>query len=497
MKINVSTIATTLSILMLMACNQKNESISKNETSVDVQNKGHELVLKMINKVGSYTELFDKHDVVYTYTYLTPEGKKDVSTEKYIFDGELSYGAYKVHERSLTDLNGTIEQGYDGNSYWLRHEGKLVNNEKYLKRVAFNRPTNFYWFTMMQKLADPGLIYNYIGEPTVGSDNYDIVKVSFESTDDKPTDIYQLYINKETALVDQFLFTVADFGVMETPFLMKLEYEKVDGILIPSQRQYKKSTWNGDVSQEPWINVTWSDIKFNNNLSKEIFKPKDMKTIANTKSPLKEKLDKKKADFELKADAKKKSIYKDGIEAVVKSGIVESAKQVGDIAPDFVLKNAVGKTVSLQDYLGKGKVILTWYRGGWCPYCNLTLHELQQELDNFKEAGANLLALTPELPDKSISTAEKNDLQFEVLSDLGNKVAKSYGIVFKLTDEVAEIYNNAFDMNGYNGDTSNELPLAATYIIGEDGKILYSFLDADYRNRAEPSELLAFLKENK
>lgn len=208
-------------------------------------------------------------------------------------------------------------------------------------------------------------------------------------------------------------------------------------------------------------------------------------------------MEEKKANFEVKADEHKKSAYAEGLASVEKSGIVSSSKQVGDIAPDFVLKNALGKEVSLKEYLAKGWVVLTWYRGGWCPYCNLTLNQLQQELPNFNLNGANLIALTPELPDKSISTAEKHDLKFEVLSDVGNVIAKKYGIVFKLTDEVAKMYNKSFDMNGYNGDKSNELPLAATYIINQEGKIVYAFLDADYRNRAEPSELTSFLKKNR
>lgn len=216
----------------------------------------------------------------------------------------------------------------------------------------------------------------------------------------------------------------------------------------------------------------------------------------NEEKALKSKLDAKKANFELKADETKKRIYKEGIEAVENSGITSSALQVGDQAPNFTLNNALGKPIALYDHLKNGKVILTWYRGGWCPYCNLTLHELQEELSNFKANGATLIALTPELPDQSMSTAEKNDLEFEVLSDVGNTIAKEYGIVFKLTDQVAEIYNEAFDMNGYNGDESNELPLAATYIINQDGVIEYAFLDADYRNRAEPSDLTSFLKKN-
>jgi len=125
----------------------------------------------------------------------------------------------------------------------------------------------------------------------------------------------------------------------------------------------------------------------------------------------------------------------------------------------------------------------------------MTLHKLQEELPDFKATGANLLALTPELPDKSISTKEKHQLEFEVLSDLGNKIAHEYGIVFKLIPDVADIYQKGFDMHGHNGDESDELPLAATYIIDENGVIQYAFLDAEYRNRAEPSEILAVLRQ--
>ncbi|MFA6677399.1 MAG: peroxiredoxin-like family protein [Bacteroidales bacterium] len=217
----------------------------------------------------------------------------------------------------------------------------------------------------------------------------------------------------------------------------------------------------------------------------------------NKEPTLQSMLDAQKDKFAAKADEETKRIYKEGQESIENSGILETALQVGDIAPDFKLKNALGETVSLYDYLKKGKVILTWYRGGWCPYCNLTLRQLQHKLPEFEANGANLIALTPELPDKSLSTAEKHDLKFEVLSDIGNKVGKEYGIVFKLTEEVAKIYNKAFDMNGYNGDKSNELPLPAAYIINQDGKIVYAFLNADYRKRAEPDVLIKFLQDNK
>lgn len=205
-------------------------------------------------------------------------------------------------------------------------------------------------------------------------------------------------------------------------------------------------------------------------------------------------LNQRKSEFEKTAPDDLKQIYAEGIKSVESSGILSSALNVGDKAPNFSLSNALGQPVSLSDYLKKGTVILTWYRGGWCPYCNLTLHRLQEELPNFKAAGANLLALTPELPDKSISTAEKHSLQFEVLSDVGNKVAREFGVVFKLTPAVAEKYQKAFDLHGFNGDESDELPLAATYVIDSSGIIRYAFLDTDYRNRAEPADIIKALK---
>lgn len=215
--------------------------------------------------------------------------------------------------------------------------------------------------------------------------------------------------------------------------------------------------------------------------------------MENTES-LKSELEAYKQKFLQKADEKKIKVYEEGIKDIIQKGILEKATKKGENAPNFTLKNALGKEVQLSDYLQKGKVILTWYRGGWCPYCNLTLRHLQEFLPQFKAEGASLLALTPELPDNSLKTSEKHNLEFEVLTDLDNKVAEEYGIVFKLTPEVAEYYKNAFDLEIYNGNDSNELPLAVTYVIDQNGMIAYTFIDADYRNRAEPQAILDFLK---
>lgn len=254
--------------IVCASCSNPEES---KEEQVVYENKGHELVAKMSEKVGEYQLLRDKHDVIYTYRYETPDGKADVSTEKYLFKGELSYGFYRQHERTFPDLEGAIEMAYDGNEYWLKNDGKILEDSAMLASVRFKRPTNFYWFAMFQKLLSPGVNYAYLGETKAKGNDYEIVKITYDSKDDRPTDIYQLYINKKTMLVDYFLFTVADYDVIEVPFLMELEYEKIDGFLIPTKRRYKKSTWEAEVTDEPWILVNWMDIKFNNGLTQEDF----------------------------------------------------------------------------------------------------------------------------------------------------------------------------------------------------------------------------------
>ncbi|MDB2462912.1 AhpC/TSA family protein [Algibacter sp.] len=219
-----------------------------------------------------------------------------------------------------------------------------------------------------------------------------------------------------------------------------------------------------------------------------------MKTNKNELASL---LNTKRQEGATKFSEEKKQIYADGIQSVADSGVLNKALNVGDKAPDFELKDAINEPISLYNELKNGPVILTWYRGGWCPYCNITLRYLQNKLPEFKNAGATLLALTPEVPDNSLDTSEKNNLEFKVLSDVGNTIAKAYGIVFTLTKDVATIYEAAFGLNEKNGDTSNQLPLAATYVIDTNGIIQYAFLDADYTARAEPDAILASLEKLK
>ncbi|GIJ97691.1 hypothetical protein CAPN001_22600 [Capnocytophaga stomatis] len=174
---------------------------------------------------------------------------------------------------------------------------------------------------------------------------------------------------------------------------------------------------------------------------------------------------------------------------------VSKALKVGDKAINFTLKNAKGEDVTLYSLLEKGNVIITWYRGGWCPYCNVALNQLQEKLPEFKSLNASLVALTPELPDHSLSTQEKNKLEFEVLTDLNNEVARLYGVVFKLDDKTAQRYEQALHLSSRNGTNSSELPVPATYIIDKKGKIRYAFVNPDYKERANPEVIIQELRK--
>lgn len=217
--------------------------------------------------------------------------------------------------------------------------------------------------------------------------------------------------------------------------------------------------------------------------------------------PLEAELNKFSASMSEQTPQDMARVLEAGMKTVEKSGVVQAAKQVGDAAPDFTLKNATGAEVNLKALLAKGPVVLTWYRGGWCPYCNLSLAALQKALPDFQAAGAQLVALTPELPDKAMTTAEKNGLKFEVLTDLNHQTARDYGIVYQLPANVAKIYKDAFklDLAAFNGSAAGDdmLPLAATYVIDQSGIIRHAFLTVDYRKRAEPSELVEFVKTMK
>ncbi len=187
--------------------------------------------------------------------------------------------------------------------------------------------------------------------------------------------------------------------------------------------------------------------------------------------------------------------FRRSIEELAASGIAGQAVKVGDVAPDFTLPNAVGAQVDLGDLLESGPVVISFYRGAWCPYCNLELQALQAHLDEFRAAGATLVAISPNTPDASLSLVEKHGLSFPVLSDLGNEVARRYRLVFAVPDYLeAEYRAIGHDIGAANGDGAWEIPLPATYVVDTEQIVRYAFVDVDYKKRAEPAEVAAVVR---
>lgn len=182
-------------------------------------------------------------------------------------------------------------------------------------------------------------------------------------------------------------------------------------------------------------------------------------------------------------------------EELIKSGIAEKAPKAGDSLANFELYNQLGEKRSLNQLTKNGPVVVTFYRGGWCPYCNLELRAYQAVLNDIKAAGATLVAISPELPDESLSTKEKNELEFEVLTDTNSSYAKELGLIFNLPEELRSIYLNfGIDVQKHNGENQFDLPLAATFVIDTNGIIVSAFVDADYTKRKEPAEVVKELK---
>ncbi|MGY8835193.1 MAG: peroxiredoxin-like family protein [Enterobacterales bacterium] len=182
-------------------------------------------------------------------------------------------------------------------------------------------------------------------------------------------------------------------------------------------------------------------------------------------------------------------------EELIAQHIKDNALQIGQKVENFSLANHNGENIELADLLQKGPVIISFYRGGWCPYCNLELKALNDYLPQFKTQSAQLVAISPQLPDETLSTAQKNDLEFDVLSDVSNKVADQFGLLFTLDERIQALYTQfGIDFEHYYGDKSFKLPLPATYVINQEGVITYAFLNEDYTLRAEPTDIMAALE---
>jgi peroxiredoxin len=183
------------------------------------------------------------------------------------------------------------------------------------------------------------------------------------------------------------------------------------------------------------------------------------------------------------------------ISELVATGVRASALKEGDAAPDFALPDTHGRVVALKSLLDRGPVVISFYRGSWCPFCNLELRGLQRVLPQIEQMPASLVAISPQLPDHSLSTEKKNQLKFPVLSDVGNVVAKRFGIVFTLPAALVRAYEAiGRDLMEINGETgAAQLPMPATFVLDKSGVIRLAFIEEDWSKRLDPEIVLATL----
>ncbi len=202
------------------------------------------------------------------------------------------------------------------------------------------------------------------------------------------------------------------------------------------------------------------------------------------------------AGFKQRAPAERVATMEAATAQLRASGIESTALQVGAELPALTLPDATGKPVDFRALNAIGPLVVVFYRGGWCPYCNLELREWQRLLPQLRARGATLVAISPQTPDNSLSTAEKNELAFPVLSDSGLAAAKAFGIAFTLSPELVALYANVGnDLPTLNGNGQWVLPIPATYLIDAGGRVAFAHVESDYRQRAEPQDVLERLEQ--
>ncbi|SCW59141.1 peroxiredoxin-like family protein [Ancylobacter rudongensis] len=180
---------------------------------------------------------------------------------------------------------------------------------------------------------------------------------------------------------------------------------------------------------------------------------------------------------------------------LIASGAAQRALKAGDRIPAFALADPDGKPVASADLLARGPLVISFYRGVWCPYCNMELQALQENLPQFQALGASLIAISPQNPVNSRKSVRQNTLSFPILSDPGNEVAAAFGLRFPLPDYLVDLYKSLKnDLPAFNGDASWTLPMPARFVVGEDGTILYAEVNPDYTRRPEAEDMLPALR---
>ncbi|MEM9289699.1 MAG: peroxiredoxin-like family protein [Pseudomonadota bacterium] len=203
-----------------------------------------------------------------------------------------------------------------------------------------------------------------------------------------------------------------------------------------------------------------------------------------------------KAEFEKKVPDEALAVMHGATRDLRNSGILNGAITVGDHLPAFTLPNEAGDPVSSAALLERGPLVISFFRGAWCPYCMLELKALSDIAADVRAQGAEIVVISPQTPDKSKAMVEKEGLQLSILSDAGTDFAKQLGVSFVLPEPLREIYGKlgGFTLPDYNGDDSWRLPMPTRLIVGQDGIVKYAEVDADYTVRPEPADTLAALR---
>ncbi|GAB7542919.1 peroxiredoxin-like family protein [Cupriavidus sp. 8B] len=211
---------------------------------------------------------------------------------------------------------------------------------------------------------------------------------------------------------------------------------------------------------------------------------------------LQEKLDAFKANFEGKvAPPHVVEIFHRTTAALVATGQAERALKAGDQAPEFTLLDAEGRPVSSIELLKQGALVITFYRGVWCPYCNIELQAIEVAADEIRSLGASLVAISMQTAANSLKSQRNNKLSYPILTDVGGRVADGFGIRFRLQDELVEVYKEfGIDLPVINGAPGWTLPMPARYVISRDGAIVYAEVNPDYTRRPDPVDLMPTLR---
>jgi peroxiredoxin len=210
---------------------------------------------------------------------------------------------------------------------------------------------------------------------------------------------------------------------------------------------------------------------------------------------LQDRLDAFKAEFRAARPPEVRAIMERATAELVASGAAGRALKAGDRAPAFTLEAQDGTLVSSADLLATGPLVVSFYRGVWCPYCNMELQALEATRSDFEAAGARLVAVSPQNRVNSRKSVRENRLNFPILSDAGNELAAAFGLRFALPDYLVDLYRSLGNLlPNFNGDDSWTLPMPGRFVIGSDGVIAYAEVNPDYTRRPEPADMLPAIR---